>query len=174
MTTYFIPAKEDICIGYECEISTMSRGLAAMDLAYPEADLHMIVPFKQVFEPAVCTDDPMGHSVDNIVMMLKENRVRVPYLTKEQIEAKGWELYSKSVDLWFKFKESPITHTRIQELYGYKPYNLFLNYGMHDQKLKIKCDFNGGQDFDGSDTLFEGFCKDINTFRKIINLLYLN
>lgn len=65
-------------------------------------------------------------------------------------------------------------HTFMQEFYGYKPYSLYLNYGFHDNRLKIKCDFSGGLDFGDSDTLFEGGCKDINTFRYICKLLNIN
>lgn len=102
---------------------------------------------------------------------IENKEIRVPYLTKEQIEAEGWEMYAKSVDTWFKFKESPIMHTKIQDYYGYKPYSLYLNYGFHDNKLQIRCDFSGGKDFSGSHTLFEGFCPSINEFRYICKLL---
>ena len=59
----------------------------------------------------------------------------------------------------------------LQEFYGYKCYKLFLNYGLHDQKLIIKGDFTGGCNFEQSDTLFEGFCPSINEYRTICKLL---
>jgi hypothetical protein len=147
---YFIPKVEDLHIGYECEFYEPGSGNTYLPLT-------------------IKLDDPTIWNVYKLQLEL--GWVRTPYLTKEQIEAEGWEMYSKGIDLWFKFKESPITHTNIQEQSGYKPYNLYLNYGLHDHRLKIRCDFDGGADFNASDTLFEGTCKDINEFRIISKLI---
>lgn len=103
--------------------------------------------------------------------MEDREEIRVPFLSKEDIESEGFELKHTSVDLWFKFKESPVTHTKIQDFYRYTPYNLFLNYGVHDNRMIIKCDFGADNDFDKADCLFEGKCWNINQFRLILNLL---
>lgn len=120
--------------------------------------------------------DSNGAGVYEYEDYLKNGNLRTPYLTKEQIEAEGWELYSKGIDLWFK-KEILVENfdwSGLSNLYGYKPYKLFLNYGLHDHKIHIKCDFSGGQDFANSDTLFEGYCPSINEFRTICKLLKIN
>ena len=145
---YYTPAIEDLYVGYECEIRPSS-----------ESELPWV-------SYTISADNtPKGY--------FKYGKIRTPYLTKEQVEAEGWEMYARSADLWFEFKESPVIHTNLQEFHGYKPFNLFLNYGLHDQKLQVRCDFSGGLDFSESDTLFEGYCPSINEFRKIIKWLRL-
>ena len=84
---------------------------------------------------------------------------RVPYLTKEQIEAEGWEeeqMYrngtfvmilgelNKGYELTFTEGNSRIVITKVWTLF--------------DDQVK-------------RDNIFKGNCKDINTFRKIIKLL---
>ncbi len=139
---YFAPEPEDIHIGYECELRVF----------------YLDIPPRWV-----------AHKLQSTIF--NPDNIRVPYLTKEQIEAEGWELKHKSVDLWF---EAGIEKaSSIQDYYRYKCYKLYLNYGTHDHKLKIKGDFGPGDGFDKSDTLFEGECKDINTLRYICKLLHI-
>lgn len=156
MEKYFTPDISDIRVGYECEY-------------YLGNSWH-----EHVVESLYTDRD--GYGIFELEQYLQEGSLRVPYLTKEQIEAEGWELYSKGIDLWFKREvlTEEFDWSGICNFYGYKPYKLYLNYGLHDYKLKIKCDFSGGQDFNEADTLFEGECKDINTFRWICKLLKIN
>lgn len=86
----------------------------------------------------------------------------------------GWTLQGRAVDAWFVFTESPITNTEIQDYYRYKPFNLWLNYGTHDGRMKIKCDFLGGQKWEEADTLFEGECTNEEDYRTITRLLHIN
>lgn len=63
---YFIPSIEDIRVGYECEFSsTMTEGF---------------------WVPKSLTKN----TISNAIFGLTFSGVRVPYLTKEQIETEGW------------------------------------------------------------------------------------
>lgn len=153
MKQYYTPEIEDIRVGYECEFTPSSES--------KDGGKNWIIHWKSVVVDS-----------KNIQYLFGANafdQVRVPYLTKEQIEAEGWILKTKSIDLWF---ESDIEKANsLQDFYKYKCYKLFLNYGIHDHKLKIKGDFTGGCNFEKSDTLFEGFCPSINEYRTICKLL---
>lgn len=155
---YFTPEIEDLHVGYKGE--------------YRETSYFDWFPFiiDDLFR------DTMGYGISEYAEYLLEDNLRTPFLTKEQIESEGWELYSKGIDLWFK-KEVLVENfdwSGLNNLYGYKPYKLFLNYGLHDHKIHIKCDFSGGGTFADSDTLFEGYCPSINEFKIICKLLKIN
>ena len=79
---------------------------------------------------------------------------RVPYLTKEQIEAEGWEF---------------IKHHAGTEHYDFEKngYSLYVDFDFRGEVyLKI---YDGEQDNEFN--YFSGKCKDINIFRKICKLL---
>jgi hypothetical protein len=115
---YFTPDIEDICIGYELE------HLSAAGYITTKFEIDSSLPALQE--------------------LIKLNQVRVPYLTKEQIEAEGWERTGGIL---------------------YRKNNYDLGYREDNKRLKIA---TIGKD---SYNLFIGECKDINTFRKIIKLL---
>lgn len=92
-------------------------------------------------------------------------------LSKEFFEENGWKLKGKAVDLWFEFIESPITHTKIQDYYRYKPYKLWLNYGRFDGRMKVVCDFYGSQDINDGDVLFEGECINEEDYNSVMRML---
>ena len=119
------------------------------------------------------TDIWYDRTPKELINLLNNGQLRTPYLTRVQIEAEGWEMYSKGIDMWFEKEVLTVEFdwSGLCNLYGYKPYKLFLNYGEHDHKINIKCDFSGGADFSKSDTLFEGYCPSINEFRYISKLL---
>ncbi len=149
---YYTPKITDIRIGYECEVN-WSRG------------------YSEEFEPLnTSLKDEEGvydPNLDDTVIAYDDGyaEFRTKYLSKEDIESEGWIFKSKTVDLWFESDlEKAIS---LQDFYGCKCYKLYLNYGLHDHKLKIKGDFMGGSTFDESDTLFEGKCLSINEFRYI-------
>ena len=79
---------------------------------------------------------------------------RVPYLTKEQIEAEGWEF---------------IKHHAGTEGYDFEKdeYSLYVDFDFRGEVyLKI---YSGG--YYNEFNYFSGKCKDINNFRKICKLL---
>lgn len=84
---------------------------------------------------------------------------RTPYLTIEQIEAEGWVYTGKSIDIWFE-KEGSF------EVGSWTSYKIRIHYGLHDKRLSIDAIDQGTEQ-----RLFQGECKDINTFRYICKLL---
>lgn len=168
---YYTPDIEDIKVGYECEIHTMTTGgLIILDMLDKEESKTIQQPNIEYWVPIKCDLDIWDNKTPHqIVKLLNNNQVRTPYLTKEQIEAEGWIFKIKSVDLWFESDAEKASN--LQDFYGYKCYKLFLNYGLHDNKIKIKGDFTGGCNFNKADTLFEGFCPSVNELRIICKLL---
>lgn len=168
---YYIPDIEDIRVGYECEIHTMTTGgLIIMDMSDGGKSETICEPHIKCWESVKCGLDPWNErNPKDIIELLKNGQIRTPYLTKEQIEAEGWMLKAKSINLWFESDTEKASS--LQELYRYKCYKMYLNYGLHDHIITIKGDFDGGSDFNNSDTLFEGFCPSINELRYICKLL---
>lgn len=144
---YFTPDIEDICIGYELEWKCKIRN--------------------QDWEKTTCDTDLISIIYDEYEHSDFEEpyneQFRVPYLTKEQIKAEGWEYKNRSTDLWFEHKEIFLRED------GYHLENIKLQYGLHDYRLKISFVYVG--DSEESTNAYLGECKDINTFRKIIKLL---
>lgn len=133
---YFTPDIEDFHVGYEFQ---------------------RFIPRKNATEEE-CWETiklPVNYlTLDEIDNEIIEKEIRVPYLTKEQIEAEGWiedeGLYKlrKNEDLFFTID------------FNTDSYSLIIN-----SYSKINTTFYSG------DHIFKGFCKDINTFRKITKLL---
>lgn len=147
---YFIPSIEDIRVGYECQIRLVEN-----------AQWVNFIVGTSNFEDIDAYE------------YLELGNVRVPYLTKEQIESCGFTLKHKSIDYWFQINEDKRFDTDLHNFSGYKAYNVFLNYGFHDYRLKIKGDFSGGEDWDKAETLFDGECKCINSLRQILKQTHI-
>ena len=117
---YFTPEIEDIHIGYEAEFNLAGFGKEGWQY----------VKFKGVDKAVRCYHE--------------KGLYRVPYLTKEQIEAEGWKPRDCIVYTdWVKN--------------GYELFHA-------NKENKIRIISNGIQ-------LFYGECRDINTFRQIQKLL---
>ena len=81
-------------------------------------------------------------------------RFRVPYLTKEQIEAEGWEFIKHHAEIeGYEFEKDE--------------YSLYVEF---DFRGEIYLKIYSGEHYDEFN-YFSGKCKDINTFRKICKLL---
>ena len=151
---YFTPDIEDIHIGYECEI------LYPHNMIEYNEKLNENLWEKHKFELIESLADGSSMSIDYIY--------RTPYLTNEQIEAEGWKYYQKIPDAvvskgyveyykdveWFKvvISISETTHYLTVE-------KVFQNVQIGDELQEFR------------NTIYNGECKDINTFRKIIKLL---
>jgi len=142
---YFTPDIEDLCVGYECEINNIHGKWESITITFTNSN-----SFYKTDLAEVC-------------LLVEDKYVRVPYLTKEQIEAEGWEYKNRSTDLWFERKQIFLRKD------GYHLENIKLQYGLHDYRLKISFVYVG--DDEESTGAYLGECKDINTFRKIIKLL---
>ena len=140
---YFTPDIEDLCIGYECEL-LMNTNVSIIN---PTSNAPEFKPF--IFEK-------------NKIELLIElhDSIRVPYLTKEQIEAEGWYKVNDSYPIQ-TFKHS--VNVDVEIIYNYETHYLFITIPgtivFVDPYINYKAN------------LFSGNCKDINTFRKIIKLL---
>ena len=128
---YFTPDIEDIHIGYECEL-LMNTNVSILN---PTSNAPEFKPF--IFEK-------------NKIELLIElyDSIRVPYLTKEQIEAEGWKFDYNLGD--FDYYIKTVNNTEYELEFCYK------------ERININI---------WKRTLYHGECKDINTFRKIIKLL---
>lgn len=129
---YFVPDISDIRVGYECE--RRSTGL--------ERDKQW----------SYCKID--FYDMQNVIIENRPDWYRVPYLTKEQIEAEGWETdpsWDNPIEFW-------------KEDYVIKIYK---EIGKNKEKQAIRI-WHGVKD---GQQLFMGECKDINTFRYICKLL---
>jgi hypothetical protein len=133
---YFTPDIEDFHVGYKFQLSDPT--------------------FKEWINAVFDIDDPVSNydPLRWVAHRINLGKIRVPYLTKEQIEAEGWiedkGLYKlrKNEDLFFTID------------FNTDSYSLIIN-----SYSKINTTYYSGDD------VFKGFCKDINTFRKIIKLL---
>jgi hypothetical protein len=152
---YFTPDIEDICIGYELEMN--------WNRAYEKKWVPIKISIQD--EEFAYTDE-----ISEIINALDDgmSEARVPYLTKEQIEAEGWKYYQNIPDAvvskgyveyykdveWFKVVIS------ISETNHYLTVEkVFQNVQIGDELKEFR------------NTIYNGECKDINTFRKIIKLL---
>jgi hypothetical protein len=152
---YFTPDIEDICIGYEYEKYSIGLQMVyGRFLPDNERDDEL------KWRPNIikCGSDILGLEAGSYpnedepykaFKTLWKDYIRVPYLTKEQIEAEGWKQISSEI----------LTH-------GY-----FLKGECRLELLEdsIICIRNGY--WYPENTIYKGECKDINTFRKIIKLL---
>ena len=140
---YFTPDIEDICVGYECEICPH---LGYKDEWIPVTGKCEEIPGNGVKD---CNLDELTYDclVDGYI------GIRVPYLTKEQIEAEGWKHTGgkliSGANQYYEKKEK---------------YSPVIIYSTDNRKIKI-------EDSEGNTLLETVECKDINTFRKIIKLL---
>jgi hypothetical protein len=119
---YFIPDIEDIYIGYELE--------------HLSANGYIETKFE------------INSSLHALQELIKLNQIRVPYLTKEQIESEGWKFDYNLGD--FDYYIKTVNDTNYELEFCYKE-----RININEYKF----------------TLYHGECKDINTFRKIIKLL---
>jgi hypothetical protein len=122
---YFTPDIEDMSVGYEYELYHQEDG------------------WKKVIFSAW-----ENFNYDAFIYCLKDKEVRVPYLTKEQIEGEGWKFDYNLGD--FDYYIKTVNDTEYELEFCYK------------ERININI---------WKRTLYHGECKDINTFRKIIKLL---
>ena len=137
---YYTPVIEDFRIGYEYEMYEDFDH-------YPEKSWHKLIYGENGTDNPENLTYPFGSP--NL-----EGRIRVPYLTKEQIEAEGWVLNTTlRPDILFQFLRK----------------NFILVYNFNKRELRIAKDSMEGTI--QTVQIFRGQCKSINEFRTIIKLL---
>jgi len=132
---YFTPDIEDVYVGYELEWKCKIRN--------------------QDWEKTICDTDLISIIYDEYEHADFEEpyneQFRVPYLTKEQIEAEGWKLLSE--DKYLQFIKSGYSISYIEKLH------LLIVIALEEKQISVT---------------YSGECKDVNTFRKIMKLLKIN
>lgn len=134
---YFTPSIEDIRVGYECYfIKDSTKDIIEDNL------VKIVLNNKQA--SGILYKEPYWELDTN--QQPNTSSIRVPYLTREQIEAERWK------HVWWE-------------------------KGVHNWEMPnhILTTFDGGYriiiDTKGPRRLYDGECKDINTFRYICKLL---
>lgn len=141
---YFTPEIEDIRVGYELEWKLQKQDW----IEYGDKSVHDWHPHtitQNDFHGGELGDD--FHSFGNMSC-----EFRVPYLTKEQIEKEGWLEGSKGLRSGSKSILSMIKNNYVVM---YVPIDRYLS--VYDKAKDIY--------------IYQGECKDINTFRYICKLL---
>lgn len=142
---YYTPDIEDIRVGYECEI------YMPQDINWENYNWQ-----KYILETK--------HFNNEQPYFPLTSKIRTPYLTKEQIEAEGWEFKeTNKIRYWYQ-KQSP---EKGGNWHGYYIYEAKLIHDPEMNYLKILYSFNAVED----ECVFEGECKSINEFRTIMKLL---
>lgn len=149
MEQYYTPAIEDIRVGYELEYHNWSMDeMGVPELNYDRWD-------KTILEK---------WNVENLVKYGVKG-VRVPYITKEQIEAEGWAVITE--ESLYKGMLTTVKdngHTYYCRIYDGQ--NIFISQyrpasgNLWSMSMKS--------------TLFDGKCPSINEFRYICKLLNIN
>jgi hypothetical protein len=143
---YYVPDREDFKEGFEYEklYNTYSP---------PDFKLTSSNWLKETFDDFTSEENYLFNR------QLMDNNIRVPFLTKEDIEKEGWVYNGKSIDLWF-YKEGEFERT------SYTVYKVTLHYNLEDKWLLIYLKDNG------EDVLiFQGKCRCINDFKTVCKLL---
>lgn len=153
---YFIPLIEDIRVGYECEIWEDERCFIRGKVT-------------KVYQGTQNEESCLGLYIDNGNGFLidRYRQIRVPYLTREQIESEGWE-YSANYEA-IEDSKFPDELGFLKELQDNLT-QFLLYYDPNSHCLRIEKIYNCG----GEGWIFRGKCKDINTFRYICKLLNIN
>ena len=145
---YFTPDMEDFHIGYECEISTPTIWKSGK--------------FPEILE----LNSELDEFGKDSLMKAAHAILRVPYITKEQIEAEGWEL--QNVLLKDDDGNDMFSTGFVKSIDEYHWYELVLQ---EDNKIFIQYKWYRNSVAQLCRTVYYGKCKDINTFRKICKLL---
>lgn len=158
MNNYYTPEVSDIFVGYECEIQVLDFSCQG-DGCPKEWEPHII-----------------GHDLD--LSDLRDGRhhicvdprwYRTPYLTKEQIEAEGWERQDNFLNETQRLAMKPdyILKTPTGSL------SLFIRDLENPSKNICISEYVRGDglwDLSSFTTVYDGKCPSINEFRKIIKL----
>ena len=153
---YFTPDIEDIRVGYECEIWWCC--------GEPREWVKTIATLEDEEEYAKLT-------VSDIAFRIGHGDVRVPYLTKEQIEAEGWTEFITEY-------RGDIKLENMNYVFFNEKSNYMLGWFFNRNQIGLlvkdpakALDINGNIINYNDAPRYTGECKDINTFRKIIKLL---
>ncbi len=179
---YFTPDIEDLRIGYQCEIREMiTCGLYAQlkgeeeystiykpviigkEVPIPEGEFS-VEKLTKVFE-SFYNQHP---SVDKAISLLKKDKLKVPYLTKEQIEAEGWT----ALEDISPFTGKVYKYRKAEKPRGFNEHHIYtLEWdGISTPNIKIHLESESSWHHTNQ-YIYVGSCRDINTLRYICKLL---
>lgn len=96
------------------------------------------------------------------VLRYYSTNTRVKYLDQEDIESLGWNYTGRGVDLWFSKEGIFFAVSGGHKFTEYK-----LQYGLHDNRLKIEAFFGG----ESEGILFEGIIKNKSELKRLMKQL---
>ena len=138
---YYTPTIEEFCIGFEYEeLSNVGSW------------------YKTQFGD---NNGEYNNELSECYWNITHDKIRVKYLDKEDIESLGFKLKGKSIDLWFE-KEGIYLRDD-----GYHLNNIKLQYGLHDNNLKITFNYVAGEE----QIHFEGKIKNKTELKKLLKQL---
>lgn len=144
---YFTPSIEDIRVGYECFwIKDHNEGLTESNL------IKIVFTPKQLASTLFPAINWEREETDNFRPNLMS--YIIPYLTKEQIEAEGWE-------------EIPRELNGLGRYSYLKKGEIFITF----QEKINHIEFHNDGDYDTHESFYKGKCPSINEFRFINKLL---
>ncbi len=145
---YFIPEISDFYNGYKYERNDGGEWYSVTCDLYDARDIKTLLN-KKVLDTFPEGKNPLDSDTYSAHYKATSiDRIRVPHLTKEQIEAEGWKFDYNLGD--FDYYIKTVNNTEYELEFCYKE-------RININRYKF--------------TLYHGECKDINTFRKIIKLL---
>ncbi len=136
---FFVPALEDMYLGYEYEQELFN--IDGTSDGWCEKVINTM-------------------NITGMPWQLEQSHIRVPYLSKEQIEVEGWVLDCQLTDI-----SSRYTKDSMLLLHNSENHNLVLC-----QKSMIGMEW-GKIGITDTPSVFKGQCKSINEFRKIVSYL---
>lgn len=147
---YFTPSIEDLHVGYECEVLPINESLGweAGKLSYYSGHegpgLYNLYPFWYTTRKS---------NYGRIKTMIHDfKQIRVPYLTKEQVEKEGW-IERIGLNDFYKNDYRMLFGRSIEDN------NVVKSTHLHVYHTRLKY------------ILYEGSCPSINEFRTIMKLL---
>ena len=151
---YFIPNIEDLHIGYDCEIYNQYSSKLIKKVGWHSVKVNCSPEMSKYVGILQCKK------------LIKTQHIRVPYLTKEQIEAEGWEYVKNTnkvdVDICHIFNKN-------NYMLGWFPLINKIVLLVRDPSKAF--DKNGVLVEYNNTERYTGQCKDINTFKKLTKLL---
>lgn len=172
---YYTPNVEEFYIGFEYQIKdpavrdwdkefACKEDFLGHDISCNPGDYYKINFgwVNKIFQinDSISKDDINYIQINNILEP-KLTDFRVKYLDQEDIESLGFILKGKSIDLWFERKKIYLRDD------GHHLQNIKLQYGKHDQRLKITFHYTAGEE----QIHFEGTIKNKSELKKLLKQL---
>ena len=161
---YYTPEISDLKVGYEFEEFTGTYK--------DQEDIEKVLDSNLWKKRVIETDDLKMWGMDpeseinDIVSSLERNRIRTPYLTKEQIEAEGWIHIGGKLSSYGSQIFEKISNTEGKLENNIKFELTYLKPTAYIPWIQISSNLH-----DKEENLYKGRCPSINEFRTICKLL---